>query len=521
MRDASISGALLLMSMVLAGVCAAGGSAQEEMVFRTRRLEVVIPVSVDTKSGSPMTGLSVDDFVVKDQGRPQRVVAVREIDGSPQSKCNVPSAFLIRSSQLREQVRAEKAVWIDTENLEFREIRESVAALVEAFGVEGQEKPRLTYISDRRGLSVVENLWEFNVPPGLEKPREESGMRARIDRVMAAIAIAGDQPDKSFSGTPELLIRRSLRRLRELAAELSLQPGKKQLLWVGGGFNFTYLLSCCTTQWYVTLSKLNDANVEVSGLDGGGVRLPPGFSASIGARASRGMVLGRHPGGSGYSRAETDALRILAAETGGRFYGNSNDLVDAYRQFLSLTPHFYEVTIVPGQTWFDGKRHSFDVKVKKRGVRVRHRRSYMAVQPEAILAISFESRLQTASESLADAGTLCLGGRAEVAAATDGERLSLAVWIGGAGLKLAEEEDGKFRGAVRLLIIQSDRAGKELARKDLTVRLTLGAKEYAQFRDDGLVIAQEVAKAEGAASALLIGGHEATDQIGSVRIPIR
>jgi VWFA-related protein len=493
------------------------GLAQEPTVFRSERREVVIPVTVTGRDRQPVTGLGAEDFVVRDRGRRYRVVAVEEIPGDGEPACNMPTEFRMRQQEEAMDVRDEKAVWIDTNNLEFREIRESVEGFVKAYAQSGQPKPRWTYVSDRRGLSLVEGIWDsFEFQPAAGQDQAQS-LRAQTDRLMRTIAVSGDKPDE-LSETPDLKVRRILRTLREIAAELRLRPGRKQLLWVGGGFHFKLMLECCKDQWDLSMEQIIDANVEISGLDGGGVRLPGGFSASMTARESYGAVRGRPGGGSLYSRKLTDTLRVAAAETGGQFFGNTNDLAKAYRDFAAMTTHYYEVSIAPEEKWFDGKKHSFDVDVKRRHTTVRHRRGYRAVFPEAAAKVPFETLLQMAAENVTESRTMCLG--AAIVPTPDRGTLRVLSWVNGRHLALQSGEDGRYRGELRLLVLQSDGGGKEIARKDFTLRLTFGAAEYAKLGEEGLAVARDLPVADGGKTVVVVAGDARSGRIGSVRVPI-
>jgi Ca-activated chloride channel family protein len=83
------------------------------------------------------------------------------------------------------------------------------------------------------------------------------------------------------------------------------------------------------------------------------------------------------PGGTG---SGDDDLQRLAQDTGGERYrlGAYTDLRAAFRRIAEELHLQYQLGFSP-QT-FDGKRHEIEVKVKRPGVTVRARKSYVAVK---------------------------------------------------------------------------------------------------------------------------------------------
>jgi hypothetical protein len=80
--------------------------------------------------------------------------------------------------------------------------------------------------------------------------------------------------------------------------------------------------------------------------------------------------------------SKEDSLAKVAQETGGRVFLNTNDFDRAIVDSIRDSSNFYEISYYPTHRQWDGKFHTFKVKVAGSGLSVRHRRGYYAIDPE-------------------------------------------------------------------------------------------------------------------------------------------
>jgi hypothetical protein len=132
--------------------------------------------------------------------------------------------------------------------------------------------------------------------------------------------------------------------------------------------------------------------------------------------------------------------------------------------------------------------------------------------------VPFETLLQMATENVTESRTMCVG--AAVVPPPDKGTLRVLSWMNGRHLALQPGEDGRYRGELRLLVLQSDGGGKEIARTDFTLRLTFGAAEYAKLGEEGLAVARDLPVADGGKAVVVVAGDARSGRIGSVRVPI-
>ena len=81
----------------------------------------------------------------------------------------------------------------------------------------------------------------------------------------------------------------------------------------------------------------------------------------------------------------SEPLQMMALDTGGQAVFNTNNIAGALQRMATDFKSYYSLGYVPAHSG-DGRYHTIDVKVKRRGVEVRHRNGYRDKTLEARLA---------------------------------------------------------------------------------------------------------------------------------------
>lgn len=131
-----------------------------------------------------------------------------------------------------------------------------------------------------------------------------------------------------------------------------------------------------------------------------------------------------------FLRSTQDTLRVLADETDGRAIVNMNDLSAGLRQMVKDSTAYYLLGYTSSQAPSDGKFHKIDVKVAGRPVKLRARRGFWALTPEAREAALAPAVAGPPSEVMTALGSL--------SRPADGR--SIDTWIG-----TSRGEDGRAR----------------------------------------------------------------------------
>jgi len=203
-------------------------------------------------------------------------------------------------------------------------------------------------------------------------------------------------------------------------------------------------------------------------------------------------------------RLSQDSLRTLAEETGGFAAVSSNDFTSAFNRIVRENSSYYVLAYYPPDAKRDGRFHKISVKVKRPGLRVTARKGYAnpkrtepkkeskkptstaaandpnAVQMSAELREVLNSPLQTSGLSL-DVQAVAFKGAGQnasvlLAVEMDGDRLTFA------------EKDGLFHDTLELTYYPVDSKGKTLSGATNRLELKLRPQTYQVIKRMGVRI---------------------------------
>jgi len=230
--------------------------------------------------------------------------------------------------------------------------------------------------------------------PGLPATLAAGGSNASIFEDIAYMMDRFERESENFSR--DTRISTTLSALEQIARFTSAQNGRKELLWFSTGFPFSVVgdspSSMETERNYGdqirrTINLLNDAHVATYTIDAGGLVPESLGDPSLSGRDSEGKIhLGidnnRALSGEAFQRFSThDALETIARDTGGRYFGNSNDLDHAIQSALRESSSYYMLGYYPSNKKWGGKFRQIRLQVDRPGVQLRYRRGYFAVNP--------------------------------------------------------------------------------------------------------------------------------------------
>jgi VWFA-related protein len=208
-------------------------------------------------------------------------------------------------------------------------------------------------------------------------------------------------------------VRITLDAMQQLARCLGGIAGRKNVIWFSGSFpialdpdpslqNSFEAMRTYSEDVRQTSQLLAAARVAVYPVDARGLTTMPSADASK-ASASTNLVTGTGYAGRGNARqsvtgnrpsygnddgkfmqqlmAEQASMKLIAEQTGGQEYINTNGLKDAVAKAVENGAGYYTIGYVPAAKADDGKFHNIQVKTDNGGYKLAYRRGYYADPP--------------------------------------------------------------------------------------------------------------------------------------------
>jgi VWFA-related protein len=379
-------------------LCAALLAQQDDTpTFRTSANLVVVTVFVRDAQGRPVKGLTRDDFIVTENGRPQSIrvfefqqiedaaegsaIAAAEAAPSPAAKPQETGAVLpVRYRDRRlivllfdwssldeaQQVRAKEAAenWIRTKMTPADLVR------IAAFGT--RLRTVVEFTSDRDAL--VEAVRKFQTGEASELAAEGATDASAAEDA----AFAADDTEFNIFNTD-----RKLAALEELARSLAALPEKKAVVYFTAGVSRTGMDN--EAQLRAAVNAAVRANVSFYPVDVRGLEAePPGGGIATASVSGTGLYSGQTQARQRQRSFDTqDTLEMLASDTGGRALFDSNNLVLGIERAQRDIQSYYILGYYSSDERRDGQFRRVEVKLTpavqaRLRARLDYRRGYFA-----------------------------------------------------------------------------------------------------------------------------------------------
>jgi VWFA-related protein len=407
-----------------------------EVKFTARTELVLIPTLVTDKSGNHIGGLKKEDFTVLENGAEQKIATFEEItsDAHRLSRPKSPNEFS-NSLPGESSNRRITLMVLDLINTPFMDQAYARKDLLKYLTQSvDQREPTALYTLTRSGIYVVH---DFTTDPrvlvaALHKVKGDTSQI--VDTPEDVEAMTGSaSPDGSAGVDPgavqteadklqtmmedaelnfqsfqqRLAITYTLEGMQQVAQALGGFPGRKSLIWAGGGFPFS--VSDNTMQlapagrdslvdvlplYEHTWQLMNDAQISLYPVDVKGLQVVNTPSVSM-----------RNPGRNyarnmSWRQMDTQStFQTFASMTGGRAYYNSNDLVKGFRDAVNDSAEYYMLGYYLDRTKTKPGWRKLAVKVKRDHTEVRGRSGFFVtnatVDPENSRNSDISSALQS------------------------------------------------------------------------------------------------------------------------------
>ena len=509
---------------------------QPSFRIQTERNLVTVRVNVRDAKGRAIADLKKEDFQLFDRGKPQTITYFA-VEPTAQKKPpeKAPTQTALDPEALPEAYVSPDApqrylaLFFDDAHISFEDLARTRDAADHYLASTVQPGDRvgiftasarnvLDFTADRAKLHEVLFLlrpWTILQQPDRECPdisdyqaflmvhrRDTNALQIAAEEVSACRSASTNLPRDPASEAAEAegeairVLTRSddvslytLRGLQLLARRMSLLPGQRHVVFISPGFITLDLREHLDDE----IDRALRANVIINALDARGLYAPQ----PLGDITQRPIFLRDRPELMGKKnmlriereREASEALAILAAETGGLVFQNSNDLNLGFRRVGALPDVSYVLAFSPQNLKFDGTFHSLKVTLTKaKGLAVQARRGYYAPKRPADSSAQAKEEIEQAVFSKDEVNELPLTVQTQFFKFTELDaQLSVLTHVDLHMLRFRKEGERNLNN-LTLVTAVFDRDGKLVMGKEKTLDFRLRDQSLEQLLRSGITV---------------------------------
>ncbi|MEN6602189.1 MAG: VWA domain-containing protein [Bryobacteraceae bacterium] len=482
---------LLLLAPVLAA------QTVPEPTLRITVNLVQVDAVVTDSHGKRVTGLTKDDFVILQDGKPHKVTHCTYFAEPPAAR--VPAVAGVAAPPLQpSQTRRVVALVVDDLGMSFSSMHYARETLRKYVDEQMQPGDLAAIVRTGASSSAYQRFTNDKqlLHAAIEKLRWNGLGRASPDVLETTDTTL---PDIDGAGPGEIkFLQEEMSSLGTVGAlswvvkGLRGLPGRKSVIFLSDGFRmwsmrpkgdvpFVALFERLLVQLRKLTDQANRAGVVIYTIDPRGLQV---------GRPQAGIRMVASSSSLSGLTDTWDGMRHLAQETGGLFVKNDNDLVGAVRKAVDDQNGYYVLGYNPGADAFklergESKYHRVAVKVKRAGLQVRARGGFLGTADEALPPEprGGEQPLLASLFSPFSSGDVRLHLAALFGNASDvGSYVHAMVHIDGRDLKFAGDGAGFSKASVDVVLAVFDAGGevKGSINKNFAIRLPNAALDVAK-----------------------------------------
>lgn len=327
-------------------------------------------------------------------------------------------------------------------------------------------------------------------------------------------------------------IAMTLQAFQALAHYLAQFPGRKNVMWIAGSFPVSFFPEA-SPRGGPRKEYRSDVRQTVELLTADQVAVYPiSARALTGEENTHSDQYGR-PVNEGLGDASSDqiTMEMLARNTGGRAFYNTNDLSNAMTEAINSGSNYYTLAYTPSNTKPDGKYRRIELKATNSSYKLAYRRGYyaensqneQAAEPNApsdrlLPLMSFG--MPDFAEVLYKVRVAALQRSSGVDTSKSLVRYGLDFAILPQDVKLETGADGARSGALEVAVIGYDSEGKALNAISKKIPIRLQPDVFAKMQRVGFQLHEEIDLPEGDIF-LQTGIYDLTaNHTGTLEIPL-
>lgn len=509
----------------------------------TTRLVQVSVIAQDGK-GQPITDLKKDDFRIKVNGKDQpiKVFSLDSSSALPRSDTKIPPNVFTNRMEVKSGQQSSVTIilldmlntkWADQVFAKSQVIRYlrtlQPADHIGLYVLDNSLHVLHDYTADSAELlSRLEALKGKDLPDLTSKePTDAMHGDALMLDILERSAGTVSPAERAFFTTNRIL--GTLKAIEFIANHLAKTPGRKNLIWVSGGFplsigfdNVAQMRNpqidqrIFTEEITETVRAVNEANMAIYPVDARGLMTDPRYD---GQRQGNPNGKGRPKPTAMVGVKNQEAMNELASRTGGHAYYNTNDLEKAIHEAVDDSRVTYTLGFYPVDESFDGKFHKIEVQtVERKGVHLRYRKGFFDLPELPQDEKARKAELADAAWSPLDASGIGIAARIVPSTAKPGS-LEIVLVIDSTQVSLEQQSD-RWVGRLDVLFIQRDDNGNQYDGIGDVIDLRLAADSYAKFVKQGFIYNKIIVRSDRAKLLRIVVRDSASGAIGSITVPL-
>ncbi len=351
----------------------------------------------DKKTGAPVPGLTQNDFTILENGKPQPIVSfdyetmdrAQPLDEATISGRSGSEGVLSKSSLGKPAVVTGDALrnhrlivlFFDITSMQPEDLTRSVEAARNFIERQMQPADLVAAVSLDSSLSVDQDF-TANKPlllralagySGTQQQGYGAGATSTTNQVEDATSFTPDESEYNDLNTD-----RELFAIAEISRSLAPINQKKSLLYFSGGLQRDGIENQASLRAATNAavrSNLSIYSVDTRGLEA----ISPLGDASTGSLRGTAAYNGAAFQNNLDSNFNTqEVLATLASDTGGKFYGDSNDFAPAFERVEQDTAAYYVIGFRSTNPARDGRYRKLTIKLNRSDVKLEYRPGYYA-----------------------------------------------------------------------------------------------------------------------------------------------
>lgn len=500
---------------------------------------IQVNVIAEDSDGQPIRDLTKENFTILEQGQPQQITLfaqqndvpsapAAEDSSSPPSSTGpgvstaaaAPTFFSNHVQKSPSGANSITVVLIDTVNTAFRDlpyVRSQVTEFLKKLRPQDQVALYLLtpsklytlhdFTNDSETLLRLVSGRKSNTDSARNgfRPTEQDAGDARAKKLLDD---AFAEANRFFQGGRGVIESTNLA-LRQIASNVANIPGRKNLVWISGGFPVTMGFGGTARNredrpdfnlsLSITAKILGDADVAVYPVDARGLVAPTG--------------------GGDVISTNFDAMLAIAEVTGGHAFYNTNDITGAIRTAIDDSRISYLLGYYPTNDVWNGTFRGITLKVSRPGVHLRYRTGYYADAEVDAKEITSDRRVYDAIRSPLQLMNLGLEVQAEPVASTTGREMKVQVRVDPTRMHFEQNGD-RWTDTVDIVWVGMSSDGRVMDKNTDTVGMRPAQNGYDEIQQKGFSFTEHVHLTNQSVEMRLVVRDRGTGAIGSVNIPL-